>query len=109
MNRLLATTAIFCFTSIALAGTRADLDRQQIKAIADAIITQHKVASDESIHAIINKAQIFKDEKAEVNHFTIQYQDAAGKCTQEGVEVLMKAGTAVPEVTFFRYPRQECQ
>lgn len=87
--------------------TVANIESEQFRAVADAVITQHKLAEGESIRALINSK-----ESSGGRVFIIQYLNQTGKCTQECVDVFTKQsddGSLKTNVTFFRFPRQKCE
>ncbi len=82
-------------------------DREEFKAVADAVIEQHRITPSESLHSIIN----LRDD-SEGRLFLIQYVDLSGNCTQETVFVYNRPnedGSPRTQVTFFRQPRAKCE
>jgi hypothetical protein len=109
MFKLISAILSLSVASTVFAASRAELDRQQIKAVADAIIDKKRVAADESIKAIINNGVQFQNDKGVNNSYTIQYVNSAKECSQEGVEAITMLGDSKTEVSFFKMQRQECK
>lgn len=75
----------------------AQIEKEQFKAVADAVVEKHRIAEDESLRAIINLPGTSGGRT-----FVIQYVDQKGNCLQESVDVYKMS------VNFNRQPRQQC-